>query len=151
MHATTNQVPSAGHGTLRFEVTCGEWLPTRLGYSIKGVKYKCANLALSTALALRDSDNDSNNNTTKQHHNLFRVLYLLHGPYSPDLLNSTSMKMFGNLEFGLTYAQMKFVMNQTFRNSSDYKTFSISLLAENLSGLPPIYIAAMALDPLMIA
>lgn len=45
-----------------------------------------ANLALSAALALRDS-----NNTTKQHHNLFRVLYLLYGPYSPDPLNSTSM------------------------------------------------------------
>jgi hypothetical protein len=63
-----------------------------------------ANLALSTALALLDSNNISNNNTTQQHHNLFRILYLLYGPYSPDLLNTTSMKMFGNLEFGLTYA-----------------------------------------------
>ena len=104
-----------------------------------------ANLALSVALALRDS----NNNTTKQHHYLFRVLYLLYGPYSPDLLNSTSMKMFGNLEFGLTYAQMKFVMNQTFKNGSDYKNpLAFPLLAKNLSGLAPIYIAAMALDPL---
>lgn len=60
-----------------------------------------ANLALSTALTLLDSNNNSNNNTTKQHHNLFRVLYLLYGPYSPDLLNTTSMKMFGILEFGL--------------------------------------------------
>jgi acetyl esterase len=108
-----------------------------------------ANLALSTALAFRDSNYNSNNNTTNQHHNLFRLLYLLYGPYSPDLLNSTSMKMFGNLEFGLTYAQMKFVMSQTFRNSSDYKNpLAFPLLAENLSGLPPIYIAAMALDPL---
>ena len=107
-----------------------------------------ANLALSTALALRDSANNSNN-TTKQHHNLFRVLYLLYGPYSPDLVSSASMKMFGNLEFGLTYAQMKFVMSQTFRDSSDYKNpLAFPLLAENLSGLPPIYIAAMALDPL---
>ena len=104
-----------------------------------------ANLALSVALTLRDS----NNNTTKQHHNLFRVLYLLYGPYSPDLLNSTSMKMFGNLEFGLTYAQMKFVMNQTSKNGSDYKNpLAFPLLAKNLSGLAPIYIAAMALNPL---
>jgi acetyl esterase len=58
------------------------------------------------------------------------------------------MKMFGNLEFGLTYAQMKFVMSQTF-NASDYKNpLAFPLLAKNLSGLPPIYIAAMALDPL---
>jgi len=57
--------------------------------------------------------------------------------------------MFGNLEFGLTYAQMKFVMNQTFRNSSDYNNpLAFPLLAKNLSGLPPIYLAAMALDPL---
>ena len=39
-----------------------------------------ANLALSVALALRDS----NNNTTKQHHNLFRVLYLLYGQFYID-------------------------------------------------------------------
>jgi acetyl esterase len=107
-----------------------------------------ANLALATALAFCDSNNNSNNNTTNQHHNLFRLLYLLYGPYSPDLLNSTSMKMFGNLEFGLTYAQMKFVMSQTFK-ASDYKNpLAFPLLAKNLSGLPPMYIAAMALDPL---
>jgi acetyl esterase/lipase len=59
------------------------------------------------------------------------------------------MKMFGNLEFGLTYAQMKFVMSQTFKNASDYKNpLAFPLLAKNLSGLPPMYIAAMALDPL---
>jgi acetyl esterase/lipase len=100
-----------------------------------------ANLALSAALALRDSNN-------KEEHNLIRVLYLLYGPYSPDLLNSTSIKMFGNGEFGLTYAQMKFVMNQTFKNASDYKNpLAFPLLAKNLNGLPPMYIAAMALDP----
>jgi len=99
-----------------------------------------ANLALSTALALRDSNN-------KEYHNLIRVLYLLYGPYSPNLLNSTSMKIFGNGEFGLTYAQMKFVMGQTFKNASDYKnSLAFPLLARNLSGLPPMYIAAMALD-----
>jgi hypothetical protein len=43
------------------------------------------------------------------------------GQYSPDLLNSTSMKMFCNGKFGLTYTQMKFVMSQTFKNGSDYK------------------------------
>lgn len=98
-----------------------------------------ANLALAAALALRDSNN-------KEDHNLIRVLYLLYGPYSPDLLNSTSMKMFGNGDFGLTYAQMKFVMGQTFKNALDYQNpLAFPLLAQNLSGLPPMYIAAMAL------
>lgn len=120
-----------------------------------------ANLALSAALALRDSNNDgvendniTNNNATSiiiniKEHNLIRVLYLLYGPYSPNLLNSTSMKIFGNGEFGLTYASMKYVMNQTFQNASDYKNpLAFPLLAKNLTGLPPVYIAAMSLDPL---
>lgn len=60
------------------------------------------------------------------------------------------MKTFGNGEFGLTYAQMKWVMNQTFQNiSSDYQNhLAFPLLSKNLTGLPPVYIAAMALDPL---
>jgi acetyl esterase/lipase len=59
------------------------------------------------------------------------------------------MKIFGNGEFGLTYAQMKWVMNQTFQNTSDYQNpLAFPLLSKNLKGLPPVYIAAMALDPL---
>jgi acetyl esterase/lipase len=103
-----------------------------------------ANLALSAALALRDSNNNNN-----EEHDLLRVLYLMYGPYSPNLLNSTSMKMFGNGDFGLTYGQMKYAMSQTFQNASDYKNhLAFPLLDKNLSGLPPVYIAAMALDPL---
>ena len=79
-----------------------------------------ANLALSAAIALRDSNNDNvhNNNdvnTNVKQHNLLRVLYLLHGPYMSNLLNSTFMVMFDNAEFGLTYASMKYVRNQTFQ------------------------------------
>jgi acetyl esterase/lipase len=102
-----------------------------------------ANLALSAALALRDSNNNN------EEHDLLRVLYLMYGPYSHNLLNSTSMKMFGNGDFGLTYGQMKYAMSQTFQNASDYKNhLAFPLLDKNLSGLPPVYIAAMALDPL---
>jgi acetyl esterase len=112
-----------------------------------------ANLALSAALTLRDSNNgnlrNSNDTITIKDHNLIRVLYLLYGPYSPTLLNSTSMKMFGNGKFGLTYASMRYVMSKTFQNASDYKNpLAFPLLAKNLTGLPPMYIAAMSLDPL---
>jgi acetyl esterase len=101
-----------------------------------------ANLALATALMLRDSH-------LVRDHNLVQALYLLYGPYSTDLLNRESMKIFGNGEFGLTYAQMKWVMNQTFQNTSDYQNpLAFPLLSKNLKGLPPVYIAAMALDPL---
>jgi acetyl esterase/lipase len=51
-----------------------------------------ANLALSTALILRDSDNPSDNE-------LVDVLFLVAGPYSPDILNSESMRMFGQGQF----------------------------------------------------
>ena len=80
-----------------------------------------ANLALSSALTLRDSNNN-------KEHNLFRV-------FVPDL--------------GLTYGQMKYAMSQTFQNASDYKNpLAFPLLDKNLTGLSPVYIAAMALDPL---
>jgi len=40
-------------------------------------------------------------------------------------------------------------MNRTFQNQSDYSNpLAFPLLADNLTGLPPVYIAAMALDPL---
>jgi acetyl esterase/lipase len=51
-----------------------------------------ANLALSTALILRDSDNPSDNE-------LVDVLFLVAGPYPPDILNSESMRMFGQGQF----------------------------------------------------
>ncbi len=117
-----------------------------------------ANLALSAALVLRDSDSNGDNNNSIHNNittsnireqNLIRVLYLLYGPYSPNLLDSTSMKKFGKGEFGLTYASMKYVMSQIFQNHSDYKNpLAFPLLAKNLAGLPPMYIAAMSLDPL---
>ena len=59
------------------------------------------------------------------------------------------MKMFGGGEFGLTYAEMRWPMNQTFKNATDYRNpLAFPLLDKYLSGLPPVYIAAIALDPL---
>jgi acetyl esterase/lipase len=73
----------------------------------------------------------------------------MYSPYSPNLLNSTSMKMFGNGDLGLTHRQMKYAMSKTFQNASDYKNpLAFPLLDQNLSGLPTVYIATMALDPL---
>lgn len=111
-----------------------------------------ANLALAAAISLRDSGNNTkqeDKGQQQQHSGLLDVLYLLYGPYSPELLNRNSMNIFGNGEFGLSYAQMKWAMNQTFQNASDYDNpLAFPLLAQNLAGLPPIYLAAMGLDPL---
>jgi acetyl esterase/lipase len=92
----------------------------------------------------------SDNNNNNEEHNLLRVLYLMYDPYSPDLPNSTSAKMFGNGDFGLTHRYMKYAMSrQTFQNASDHKNpLAFPLLDKNLSGLPAVYIATMALDAL---
>ena len=101
-----------------------------------------ANLALSTALILRDSGNPSDNE-------LVDVLFLVAGPYSPDIINSESMRMFGQGQFGASIEDAKMAFNMTFQNVSDYSNqLAFPLLSKNLTGLPPIYIAAMALDPL---
>ncbi|HZD35716.1 MAG TPA: alpha/beta hydrolase [Nitrososphaeraceae archaeon] len=112
-----------------------------------------ANLAFAAALVLKDStkpiEEEREEGGGSEESNLIDALYLLYGPYSPELLSRESMKLFGQGDFGLTYAQMKWAMNQTFQNQSDYSNpLAFPLLADNLTGLPPVYIAAMALDPL---
>ena len=107
-----------------------------------GGESRGANLALSTALALRDSDNPEDQN-------LVRVLYLLNGYYSPDLLESNSAKMFGNGTDLITSADIQMIFGQMHQNESDYSNPSaFPLLSKNLTGLPPMYIVASGIDPI---
>jgi acetyl esterase len=66
-----------------------------------------ANLALAAASVLRDSITPVEEEEGEKESNLVDALYLLYGPYSPELFSRESMKMFGQGEYGLTYAQMK--------------------------------------------
>ena len=102
-----------------------------------------ANLALSTALLLRDSAN-------AEEQNLVRVLYLLSGYYSPDLLESKSAKMFGNGTDLITSADIEMIFDQIYQNkSSDYANpLAFPLLSKNLTELPPVYITASGIDPI---
>ena len=102
-----------------------------------------ANLALSTALLLRDSVN-------VEEKNLVRVLYLLSGYYSPDLLESKSAKMFGNGTDLITSKDIEMIFEQIYQNtSSDYANpLAFPLLSKNLTGLPPVYITASGIDPI---
>jgi len=102
-----------------------------------------ANLALSTALVLRDSKN-------MEDRNLIRVLYLLNGYYSPHLLESRSAKMFGNGTDLITSADIEMIFDQIYQNvSSDYTNpLAFPLLSKSLTRLPPIYIVASGIDPL---
>jgi acetyl esterase/lipase len=97
-----------------------------------------ANLALGTALALR---NEGRGDT-------LRALYLLYGLYTPDK-NTESMRLFGNGEYGITKTQFQWVMNLTFQKPEDWSDPLAFPVLDNLTGnLPPVYIAAMGLDPL---
>jgi acetyl esterase len=104
-----------------------------------------ANLALSTALILRDTEN-------MEEQNLIRILYLLNGYYSPDLLENKSAKMFGNETdpWFIIPDDIETIFNQIHQNeSSDYgNPLAFPLLSKNLTGLPPVYIVASGIDPL---
>jgi acetyl esterase len=107
-----------------------------------GGESRGANLALSTALVLRDSGNP-------EEQNLVRVLYLLNGYYSPDLLESKSAKMFGNGTDLITSEDIEMIFNQLHQNKSDYTNpLAFPLLSKNLTGLPPMYIVASGIDPI---
>jgi acetyl esterase len=107
-----------------------------------GGESRGANLALSTALVLRDSENIEDRN-------LVRVLYLLNGYYSPDLLESKSAKVFGNGTDLITSADIEMIFDQMHQNKSDYSNpLAFPLLSKNLTGLPPMYIVASGIDPI---
>jgi acetyl esterase len=97
-----------------------------------------ANLALASAIALRN----------ERQGDALRALYLLYGLYTPDK-NTESMQLFGNGEYGITKTQFQWVMNLTFQRPEDWSNPLAFPILDNLTGsLPPIYIAAMGLDPL---
>ena len=108
-----------------------------------GGESRDANLALSTALVLRDSENIEDRN-------LIRVLYLLNGYYSPQLLENRSAKMFGNGTDLITSAHIEMIFDQIYQNvSSDYTNpLAFPLLSKSLTRLSPIYIVASGIDPL---
>jgi acetyl esterase len=107
-----------------------------------GGESRGANLALSAALVLRDSGN-------LEEQKLVRVLYLLNGYYSPNILESESAKMFGNGTDLITSEDINMIFDQMHQNKSDYANpLAFPLLSRNLTGLPPMYIVASGIDPI---
>ena len=97
-----------------------------------------ANLALASTIALRNEGQGD----------AVRALYLLNGVYTPEK-NTESMRLFGDGGYGITKIQLQWAMNVTFQESEDWSNPLAFPLLDNLTGnLPPMYIAAMGLDPL---
>jgi acetyl esterase len=97
-----------------------------------------ANLALASAIALRNEGQDD----------ALRALYLLNGVYTPEK-NTESMRLFGNGGYGITKTQLQWAMNLTFQRPEDWSNPLAFPILDNLTGpMPPMYIAAMGLDPL---
>ena len=109
-----------------------------------------ANLAFAAVLVLKDSTKpiEEEEGGGREESNLVGALYLLYGPYSPELLSRESMKLFGQGEYGLTYAQMEWAINQTFQNQSDYSNpLAFPLLADNLTGHSPCLYCCYGFGP----
>ena len=97
-----------------------------------------AGLELASAIGLRNEGQGD----------ALRALYLLYGLYTPEK-NTESMRLFGNGEYGITKTQFQWVMNLTFQRPEDWSNPLAFPILDNLTGrLPPMYIAAMGLDPL---
>ncbi|MBV1901923.1 MAG: alpha/beta hydrolase [Kordiimonadaceae bacterium] len=95
-----------------------------------------ANLAMATALSLRDSGE-----LTAQ------FLLFFYGVFSGSL-NSQTYDEFGNGDFGLSRDAMDFFLSSYLSKKEDRDHPWVSPLHADLAGLPPVYLSVAGLDPL---
>jgi len=95
-----------------------------------------ANIALATALQLDPAARAS-----------IRLLLLYYGSFG--LLDSASLRAYGNELDGLSKAQIERFRSHFIRHPGDLTDIRHDCLAADLRGLPPAFIAAAALDPLL--
>jgi acetyl esterase len=95
-----------------------------------------ANLALASAIALRDAGNSP-----------VRGAACIYGCYAPDL-NTDSEKLFGNGVYLIAAQEMVWYWNHYLPSKADRTNPLAAPLYADLKGLPPLYIAAAECDPL---
>jgi acetyl esterase len=95
-----------------------------------------ANLALTTALALRDAGDS-----------WLRALLLIYGAYAPDF-DTESYRAFGGGQFGLATLGMRALWALYLRDPADGENPRAAPLRADLRGLPPACLIAGGLDPL---
>jgi acetyl esterase len=95
-----------------------------------------ANLSMAVALALRDSEPD-----------LLSLLVLVYGVFG--LRDSPSRRLFGERRDALSNRDMEYYYDCYVRGPEDRHDHRLDVLAANLSGLPPAFISAAAMDLLL--
>jgi acetyl esterase len=95
-----------------------------------------ANLALATVLARRDGGK------------LPRTAVLIYGCYAPSC-DSESHRRFGGGDYLLTTARMRWYWKNYLGREGDAAVNGATALRVSLAGLPPLYLNAAGLDPLL--
>lgn len=95
-----------------------------------------ANLALATALVLRDSDE-----------NWLQFLLLIYGVYSADY-ETESHRKFGGSKLGVSKQEMEMYLAMYLRDEADRRNALAMPMLAKLEGLPPHYLVGAGLDPL---
>ena len=95
-----------------------------------------ANLAMAVALSLKDSQPSQ-----------LSLLLLIYGVFG--LRDSSSRRLFGEREAGLSCKDMDYYFDCYSRGPDDMHDARFNNLAADLRGLPPAFIAAASLDPLL--
>jgi acetyl esterase len=95
-----------------------------------------ANLALATCLCLNESERRS-----------VRLQLLYYGAFG--LVDSASMRAFGNEIDGLTRSALERYRNWLVRDQRDLADYCLDNLSADLRDLPPALVVAAALDPLL--
>lgn len=95
-----------------------------------------ANLSMAVALSLRDSQSE-----------LLRMLLLVYGVFG--LRDSPSQRLFGERGDGLSNKDMDFYYDCYLRGPGDRGDHRFNVLGADLRGLPPAFIAAAGMDPLL--
>lgn len=75
-----------------------------------------------------------------------RAALLYYGSYG--LRDSASRRLWGGAEDGLSAADLAFFRECLFENPSDMTDPRFDILANDLSGLPPLFVLEVAMDPL---
>lgn len=95
-----------------------------------------ANLSVAVAQSLRDTQPT-----------LFSLLLLVYGVFG--LRDSSSRRLFGERELGLSCKDLNYYFDCYARGPDDLHDSRFDNLSSDLRGLPPAFIAAAGLDPLL--